>query len=68
MENKDFFTFSLTCICLYYREKRKEKERDEMWKKLGELERRNTLERNALAASSNNPVPATNTSMTRTRP
>jgi len=39
-----------------------------MWKKLAELERRNTLERNALTASSNNPVPATNTSMTRTRP
>lgn len=51
-----------------YREKRKEKERDEMWKKLAELERRNTVERNALAASSNNPVPATNTSITRTRP
>ncbi|XP_011867605.1 PREDICTED: serine/threonine-protein phosphatase 2A 56 kDa regulatory subunit epsilon isoform isoform X1 [Vollenhovia emeryi] len=50
------------------KEKRKEKERDEMWKKLGELERRNTLERNALTASSNNPVPATNTSMTRPRP
>jgi len=66
MRNKDF-TFFLY-IYLNYREKRKEKERDEMWKKLAELERRNTLERNALAASSNNPVPVTNTSMTRTRP
>lgn len=56
---------------LYYREKKREKERDELWKKLTELEieRRNVIERNALTAiSSNNPVPATNTPTTRTRP
>ncbi|EFN66909.1 Serine/threonine-protein phosphatase 2A 56 kDa regulatory subunit epsilon isoform, partial [Camponotus floridanus] len=45
------------------KEKKREKERDELWKKLSELEieRRNALERNALTATSNNPVPATNT-------
>lgn len=56
---------------LYYREKKREKERDELWKKLTELEieRRNVVERNAITAiSSNNPVPATNTPTTRTRP
>lgn len=62
--------FPFTCISLNYREKKREKERDELWKKLSELEieRRNTLERNALTATSNNPVPATNTPTTRTRP
>lgn len=54
----------------YYREKKREKERDELWKKLSELEieRRNALERNTLTATSNNPVPATNTPTTRARP
>lgn len=54
----------------YRREKKREKERDELWKKLTELEieRRNALDRNALTATSNNPVPATNTPTTRARP
>lgn len=57
-------------FCSYCREKKREKERDELWKKLTELEieRRNALERNALTATSNNPVPATNTPTTRARP
>lgn len=62
---------SFTYMYLYYREKKREKERDELWKKLTELEieRRNIIERNALTAPiSNNPVPATNTPTTRTRP
>ncbi|KAH0946424.1 hypothetical protein HN011_002679 [Eciton burchellii] len=52
------------------KEKKREKERDELWKKLSELEieRRTALERNALTATSNNPVPATNTPTTRARP
>lgn len=62
--------FSFTYMSLNYREKKREKERDELWKKLSELEieRRSALERNAITATSNNPVPATNTPATRTRP
>lgn len=47
------------------REKKREKERDELWKKLSELE---IERRNTLTATSNNAVPATNTSTTRARP
>lgn len=48
------------------REKKREKERDELWKKLSELE---IERRNELTASSNNAVPAINTpTTTRARP
>lgn len=62
-KRKDLFDISL--VTTNSREKKREKERDELWKKLSELEidRRNTL-----TASSNNAVPATNTPTTRTRP
>lgn len=47
------------------KEKKREKERDELWKKLSELE---IERRNTLTATSNNAVPATNTSTVRARP
>ena len=50
------------CIC---REKKREKERDELWKKLNELE----LERRgAITAAPNTPVPASTAPVTRARP
>ncbi|XP_078034449.1 serine/threonine-protein phosphatase regulatory subunit widerborst isoform X2 [Augochlora pura] len=50
------------------KERKREKERDEMWKKLNELE---VVQRNALTAtssSSNTPVPATTAPATQARP
>ncbi|XP_017793665.1 PREDICTED: serine/threonine-protein phosphatase 2A 56 kDa regulatory subunit epsilon isoform [Habropoda laboriosa] len=47
------------------KEKKREKERDELWKRLTELE---VERRNALTATSNPPVPATTTSTTQARP
>lgn len=61
-EQSSVDTFYLTVNC---REKKREKERDELWKKLGELE---IERRNTLTGSSNNAVPATNTPTTRARP
>lgn len=47
------------------REKKREKERDELWKRLNELE----LERRGtLTAAPNTPVPASTTPATRARP
>lgn len=47
------------------REKKREKERDELWKKLNELE---VERRNTLMATSNTPVPAITAPATRARP
>lgn len=47
------------------REKKREKERDELWKKLNELE---IERRGAIMGTPNTPVPATPVSATRARP
>ncbi|KOX71037.1 Serine/threonine-protein phosphatase 2A 56 kDa regulatory subunit alpha isoform [Melipona quadrifasciata] len=47
------------------KEKKREKERDELWRKLTELE---VERRNVLTATFNNPLPATTTPTTRARP
>lgn len=59
------FTVPFFLIMINCREKKREKERDELWKKLGELE---IERRNTLTGSSNNAVPVTNTPTTRARP
>lgn len=58
------FTLSVEMFC-NIREKKRERERDELWKRLTELE---VERRNAIIASPNTPVPATTTATTRARP
>ena len=57
----------MLCIEIFcnIREKKREKERDELWRKLTELE---VERRNVLTATFNNPLPATTTPTTRARP